>query len=270
MALLNHEQRACVESIGFGSALNMRLGKLPCILSYLVVDRYSPTTNSIPINGQILVITREIIHDIYGKPMGDIPMCNPAKAKHEDNVVHIWKAQFPCYREDYKRLGGWTIFHYEFSCFVRISYDWVPVYGDVILSKKIKHIFNTYYQAMEDLDVWLMIEQQNFPESAEIRTLIKTRNHEFNLTYLNFATNLTCGIIPTPHANKHHEVDPNEGIMKNDDSNDIMACTPLTQLLTTEEEYNPKVLDTEAPDSKDLSIHTWRRSKRIVKVTDKI
>ena len=81
--------------IGFGSSLTMRLGKPPRMLSYWLVDRYNPTTNSSFVNGKSLVVTRERIHDILRIPMGDIPMSNPFKANHEDNLVCVWKSQFP-------------------------------------------------------------------------------------------------------------------------------------------------------------------------------
>ena len=44
MALLKDKQKDCVVAMGFGAALNIRLGKLPRMLSYWVVDRYNPTT----------------------------------------------------------------------------------------------------------------------------------------------------------------------------------------------------------------------------------
>ncbi|KAL4582846.1 hypothetical protein LXL04_007407 [Taraxacum kok-saghyz] len=39
LELLNDQQKSCVESIGFGSSLTMRLGKPPRMLSYWLVDR---------------------------------------------------------------------------------------------------------------------------------------------------------------------------------------------------------------------------------------
>ncbi|KAL4573819.1 hypothetical protein LXL04_020638 [Taraxacum kok-saghyz] len=64
-----------VVAMGFGAALTMRLGKLPRMLSYRVVD--------------------SCIRDIYGIPMGDIAMSTPVKANHEDDIVRIWQSQFP-------------------------------------------------------------------------------------------------------------------------------------------------------------------------------
>ncbi|KAL4577875.1 hypothetical protein LXL04_013990 [Taraxacum kok-saghyz] len=95
MELLKEEQRKCVVAMGFGAALSMRLGKLPRMLSFWVVDSYNPTNNSINVNGQTFVVTRETIRDIYGIPMGEIAMSNPIKANHEDDVVRVWKSQFP-------------------------------------------------------------------------------------------------------------------------------------------------------------------------------
>ncbi|KAL4579767.1 hypothetical protein LXL04_015932 [Taraxacum kok-saghyz] len=95
MELLKEEQRKCVVAMGFGAALTMRLGKLPRMFSFWLVDNYNPNNNSIHVNGQTFVVTREAIRDIYGIPMGEISMSNPVKANHEDDVVSVWKSQFP-------------------------------------------------------------------------------------------------------------------------------------------------------------------------------
>ncbi|KAI3778653.1 hypothetical protein L2E82_08035 [Cichorium intybus] len=95
MAMLNNHQRACVESIGFGEALTMQLTKLPRKLCYWVVNNYDPNTNSIRLKDQRLKIKREIVHQIYGIPTGDIPMSNPSKSNPENHVVKLWKSQFP-------------------------------------------------------------------------------------------------------------------------------------------------------------------------------
>ncbi|KAI3708808.1 hypothetical protein L2E82_38279 [Cichorium intybus] len=36
-----------------------------------------------------------MVHQIYGIPMGDIPMSNPSKSNPENHVVKLWKSQFP-------------------------------------------------------------------------------------------------------------------------------------------------------------------------------
>ncbi|KAI3763656.1 hypothetical protein L2E82_13650 [Cichorium intybus] len=95
MACLNNEQRRCIQSIGFGSAITMKLQKPPRRLCYWVVDNYDPTTNSIRFNDQNLLVTREKVHAIYGIPMGDIQMSNPYKANPKNRVVKHWKSQFP-------------------------------------------------------------------------------------------------------------------------------------------------------------------------------
>nr|KAJ0204765.1 hypothetical protein LSAT_V11C500264840 [Lactuca sativa] len=92
MALLNNDQRKCVESIGFGSALNIQLEKLPRRICYWVVDNYDPNTNSIRVKDKRLVVTRERVHDIYGIPMGDMPMSNPCRANSRNKFVKLWKS----------------------------------------------------------------------------------------------------------------------------------------------------------------------------------
>lgn len=95
MTCLNKEQRRCIQSIGFGSAITMKLKKLPRRLCYWVVDNYDPTTNSIRVADQNLIVTREKVHEIYGIPLGYIQMSNPRKANSRNHVVKHWKAQFP-------------------------------------------------------------------------------------------------------------------------------------------------------------------------------
>ncbi|KAI3699561.1 hypothetical protein L2E82_43962 [Cichorium intybus] len=95
MACLNNEQRRCIQSIGFGSAITMKLRKLPRRLCYWVVDNYDPTTNSIRVADQNLLVTRKKVHEIYGFPLGDIQMSNPPKANSRNHVVKHWKAQLP-------------------------------------------------------------------------------------------------------------------------------------------------------------------------------
>ncbi|CAI9277401.1 unnamed protein product [Lactuca saligna] len=95
MTLLNKDQQRCVQSIGFGSALNMQLEKLPRRICYWVVENYNPTSNSIHVQDQRLLVTRERVHEVYGIPMGDLPMSNPSKANSENKVVKLWKSQFP-------------------------------------------------------------------------------------------------------------------------------------------------------------------------------
>ncbi|KAI3753280.1 hypothetical protein L2E82_25329 [Cichorium intybus] len=95
MALLNNDPRACVKSIGFGKALTMQLTKLPRRICYWVVNNYDPNTNYIHIKDQTLKIKRDIVHQIYGIPMGDIRMSNPSKSNPENHVVKLWKSQFP-------------------------------------------------------------------------------------------------------------------------------------------------------------------------------
>ena len=72
--------------------------------------------------------------------MGDIPISNPDKTNHEDNVVRVWKSQFP---KEVRRIRLTHViekivndsdvgpsFIINFLVLYRIGNDWVPVYGD--------------------------------------------------------------------------------------------------------------------------------------------
>ncbi|GKB16559.1 ulp1 protease family, C-terminal catalytic domain-containing protein, partial [Tanacetum coccineum] len=65
-------QRERVKTMGFEHVLSLKIEKIPKKLGYWLVTNYDPETSSLNINGRSLLITKEVIHDVYGVPMGEV------------------------------------------------------------------------------------------------------------------------------------------------------------------------------------------------------
>ncbi|KAL4591985.1 hypothetical protein LXL04_004962 [Taraxacum kok-saghyz] len=71
---LNTTQKACINSIRFGSILKQKVDKFSKSLAFWVVDKYNPDTNSICFYNKTIKVTKEQVNEIYGIPMGDEEM----------------------------------------------------------------------------------------------------------------------------------------------------------------------------------------------------
>ncbi|KAL4559037.1 hypothetical protein LXL04_031169 [Taraxacum kok-saghyz] len=71
---LNNTQKACLNSIGFGSVLKLKIDTFSKSLAFWVVDNYNPDTNSICFYNKTIKVTKERVNEIYGIPMGDEEM----------------------------------------------------------------------------------------------------------------------------------------------------------------------------------------------------
>ncbi|KAL4556702.1 hypothetical protein LXL04_034859 [Taraxacum kok-saghyz] len=163
------------------------------------------------------------------------------------------------------------------------------------LLHKITQTLNTYYQAKEDLDVLLEFGLNKFPESEEIRNRIHNRNQEFNSQVPNMPLDIRHVMQDIENTNAHPEPqgiagyvdnahpEPQEiaGDVDNSEFDGALICTPLTQLLSTEvfdilEESALKTRgiikdhDMDEDNAMDEKLQARRRSKRCVKLTDKL
>ncbi|PWA54843.1 hypothetical protein CTI12_AA434990 [Artemisia annua] len=82
------------KNMGFEHVLSLKIEKIPKKLGYWLLTNYDPEKSSLNINGRSLLITREVIHDVYGIPMGGVPIKSFKKSKKLDNVIEEWKRQF--------------------------------------------------------------------------------------------------------------------------------------------------------------------------------
>ncbi|GKA01703.1 hypothetical protein Tco_0674368 [Tanacetum coccineum] len=80
--------------MGFEHVLSLKIEKIPKKLGYWLVTNYEPETSSLNINGMSLLITKEVIHDVYGVPIGEVPINGFKKSRKRDNVIEEWKRQF--------------------------------------------------------------------------------------------------------------------------------------------------------------------------------
>ncbi|GJY51740.1 hypothetical protein Tco_0442587 [Tanacetum coccineum] len=87
-------QRERVKTMGFEHVLSIKIEKIPKKLGYWIVTNYDLETSSLNINGRSLLITKEVIHDVYGVPIGEVPIKGFKKSRKRDNVIEEWKRQF--------------------------------------------------------------------------------------------------------------------------------------------------------------------------------
>ncbi|KAL4561794.1 hypothetical protein LXL04_033968 [Taraxacum kok-saghyz] len=91
---LNNTQKACLNSIGFGSVLKLKIDTFSKSLAFWVVGNYNPDTNSICFYNKTIKVTKERVNKIYRIPMGDEEM-KVTNNKKNKKMVELWKSQFP-------------------------------------------------------------------------------------------------------------------------------------------------------------------------------
>ena len=91
---LKNSQKACLNNIGFGSILKLKIENFSKSLAFWVVDNYNPDTNSICFYNKTIKVTKERVNEIYGIPMGDEEMKVPKNKKQKNKMLALWKSQF--------------------------------------------------------------------------------------------------------------------------------------------------------------------------------
>lgn len=92
--LLTHEQKELIQSIGFGSILDLGINEIPVLLGRYVVDNFNHETSSICLPTGKIQITRQSIHDLLAVPIGGEKIVTRQRHKKSDKVTQIWKQQF--------------------------------------------------------------------------------------------------------------------------------------------------------------------------------
>lgn len=92
---LSDVQKEAVKKMGFGSLLGMNLDTIPGKLNYMLVDNYDPTRNRLKVNNRWINITKELVHDVMGLPMGGENIKELESCAYNDPVLQQWKAQYP-------------------------------------------------------------------------------------------------------------------------------------------------------------------------------
>ena len=91
---LSKEQKDCVTEMGFESLLQMKMSDVPGALIYYVLERFDPQTCSVVLPIGKIQITRELVNQILGFPLGSIKFKEMEFRSKEDLTYLNWAAQF--------------------------------------------------------------------------------------------------------------------------------------------------------------------------------
>lgn len=69
--ILSERQKEAVKRMVFTSLLGMDIDSIPGRLNYVLLDHYDPTQNRLKVNKEWITISKQLVHDIMGLPMGD-------------------------------------------------------------------------------------------------------------------------------------------------------------------------------------------------------
>ncbi|CAI9259225.1 unnamed protein product [Lactuca saligna] len=90
---MNHKQKECVRSLGFGSLIDMKTQSIPTKLCYFVVDLFDPLEMVIKTEVSNILVTREDVNRVLGLPMG-VDQLNSVDLRGNEEWYEIWKYQF--------------------------------------------------------------------------------------------------------------------------------------------------------------------------------
>ncbi|KAJ0509294.1 putative Ulp1 protease family catalytic domain, papain-like cysteine peptidase superfamily [Helianthus annuus] len=91
---LNVAQLAVVEEIGFSSVLQLDVHMVPTCLGYWLVTNYDVESNNLDIGTRKIEITRELVRDVLGIPMGDKQVVEMGKPSYSDPVIAEFRNQY--------------------------------------------------------------------------------------------------------------------------------------------------------------------------------
>ena len=91
---LSNEQKQALREIGFGDLIDYKILDVPTRLAYWLLDRFDEETCSLDVNGKKIEITREVVRDVLGVPMGEVHVDARGGADFRNPLVRRWKAQF--------------------------------------------------------------------------------------------------------------------------------------------------------------------------------
>lgn len=121
---LDSQQMATVNEIGFGNILEFNMDSYPTGMGYWLVKNYDAETCTLNVGSHLIQITPELVHKIFGIPMGKIEVEEHQRPRDSDPVVAEWKGQFDVkvkrilavqfreYMEKYKRNGRLFILNF--------------------------------------------------------------------------------------------------------------------------------------------------------------
>lgn len=92
--LLNPAQKKVVEEMGFAALLKFDISELPTQLGYWLVENFDPETCMLKAGNRSIQITKEKVHEVFGIPMGKIPIEAVKAAMKDDVITQYWRSQF--------------------------------------------------------------------------------------------------------------------------------------------------------------------------------
>ncbi|PWA65859.1 hypothetical protein CTI12_AA302760 [Artemisia annua] len=114
---LTHMQRQDVIDMGFGDILEFKISKVPTRLAFWLLEMFDENTCSLNLPGRVIKITRELVRELLGVPMGEVHLDARDEANHRNELTRRWKAQFGTIKRHYsthvakliveKKRSGW-------------------------------------------------------------------------------------------------------------------------------------------------------------------
>nr|GEY67690.1 hypothetical protein [Tanacetum cinerariifolium] len=94
MAILNGGRKKCLDEIGFGSMIGMRIHELPGKLGFYVIDNLDTETNVLSLTDNSILLTSQSGRDILRIPMGGCSLESLAPRSPNDPFIKEWLSQF--------------------------------------------------------------------------------------------------------------------------------------------------------------------------------
>lgn len=91
---LSNTQKQALREIGFGNLIEYKIKDVPTRLAYWLLDKFDEETCSLDVNGKRIEITREVVRDVLGVPMGEVHVDARDGTDFRNPLVRRWKAQF--------------------------------------------------------------------------------------------------------------------------------------------------------------------------------
>ncbi|CAH1454220.1 unnamed protein product [Lactuca virosa] len=91
---LTNGQKEYISSIGFGPLLNIKVDGSASRIGYYAVNNFDPERMVLTVERGEIPITRQLIHDMLGLPLGNVNINSLNFTPAQDKTVDLWSAQF--------------------------------------------------------------------------------------------------------------------------------------------------------------------------------
>nr|XP_043630549.1 uncharacterized protein LOC122601879 [Erigeron canadensis] len=153
MNKLNNKQKADIKDLRFGSLINFPISSLPTMLACYVLEKFDHTECVFDVDGRVIKVTKEMVHEVFGIPIGDKKIPYRVNANHSHKQVKKWKKQFntekPSLQELYsimiKQDKGGALFKLNFLVL------FVTTMMEGIKSNSLNHKFLQYTSKLKEV-----------------------------------------------------------------------------------------------------------------------